>query len=324
MAQDGEVRTLTIKTSAADFRTIRNNIQNAMNTVTGTPDVATAVNGMLKLTYDADGYVIKAEPVNALNGLTDAIYGNDDAEAAQDIEPDDESIYLVQYDASAPTGHVLGAVDFTVQGRTLYTSYANDQGVTIETGAPVIVIQPYVDSEGNIEYDYDVFTGDNALKRAIDSLEESADFQGWVAAALNGKGTAEHLVISSEIPKDVITSGGPTHGSDYEVANITPDTATGGADRIRVTLNTNVRTGDTVTMKVYTADKTAGNGYSRVGIETPIAVGTNGRVVLETYNAATGSGTGYAPATGTYNVYVVLTINGEEQEPSDIFEVVIP
>ena len=321
VAQDGEVRTLTIKTSAADFRTIRNNIQNAMNTVTGTPDVATAVNGMLKLTYDADGYVIKAEPVNALNGLTDAIYGNDDAEAAQDIEPDDESIYLVQYDASAPTGHVLGAVDFTVQGRTLYTSYANDQGVTIETGAPVIVIQPYVDSEGNIEYDYDVFTGDNALKRAIDSLEESAYFQGWVAAALNGKGTAEHLVISSEIPKDVITSGGPTHGSDYEVANIAayqfPSDSKYG---IEVTLNTNVRTDDEVTMKVYTQNKDSGSGYGRIGIETPIAEGTDSYRVLSDLAADIG----YRLAKGTYNVYVVLTVNGEQMEASEVFEVVIP
>ena len=73
-------------------------------------------------------------------------------------------------------------------------------------------------------------------------------------------------------------------------------------------------------MKVYTQNKDSGSGYGRIGIETPIAEGTDSYRVLSDLAADIG----YRLAKGTYNVYVVLTVNGEQMEASEVFEVVIP
>ena len=201
VAKGGKVETLTIKASSSKFRTIRTAIQNAMNL-----DTPEAVNGMLKLTYDADGYVTDADAVVDAN-ITDVVYGNTDAKAKEKIDTDDEKVYLVQYDATLPTGSVLGATSFHASGRTLYSEdFADDQGLRVVKDAPVVVLQPTKDSKGNIDYDYETFTGSKSVENAIKSLaNRGANFQGWIAAVLNSNGDAEYLVLSSEICKTIDT-----------------------------------------------------------------------------------------------------------------------
>lgn len=70
----------------------------------------------------------------------------------------------------------------------------------------MVVLQPTKDSKGNIDYDYETFTGSKSVENAIKSLaNRGANFQGWIAAVLNSNGDAEYLVLSSEICKTIDT-----------------------------------------------------------------------------------------------------------------------
>ena len=86
-----------------------------------------------------------------------------------------------------------GTYNLTVAGRTLY-SHTNDAGLTLETGAPVIVVQEEVSNTGITRLTYTAYT---TISQALDSLNDKTDFEGWISAVLNDKGTAEYIVINS-------------------------------------------------------------------------------------------------------------------------------
>ena len=165
----------------------------------------------------------------------------------------------------------------------------------------------------------DGYTGYDGLKDALDDLNANEPFEGQVSAILEN-GMATSIIINCTAQDKGFNAGDTETNARYEVANIAAYEFTDGKYGMEITLNTTVRADDEVTMKVYTQNKDSGSGYGRVGIETPIAEGTDSYRVLSKLDG----NTGYRFNAGTYNVYVVLTVNGEQMEDSEVFEVVIP
>ena len=181
---DGEIKTLTVKEKGT--RVLRDRISNWIGLNTWS---------MLELTYDADGYVIDAmQCVNAVtNAATqtdDDVYSNNEFVASTDR--DDYKVYDVALDGGAHES--LMAI-----GNTLYVEnyVANDIGLTIAAGAPVVLVQQ--DTAGRW-----VINEYTTIKQALDALEDAdtaragVQFVGHVAAVLNSNTTAQYLVIKSE------------------------------------------------------------------------------------------------------------------------------
>ena len=88
-----------------------------------------------------------------------------------------------------------GTYRLTVAGRTLYT-HTNDAGLTLESGAPVIVVQNEESRQtGKQTLTYTAYS---TINQALAALVDSEDFEGWVSAVLNDKGTAEYIVLNSK------------------------------------------------------------------------------------------------------------------------------
>ncbi len=189
---DGEIKTLTVKTK---YQSVISAIQ---------AQCGANKNGLMKLTYDADGYVIGASVV-VDGSATDKVYGNNDWNSI--IDAGNETLYTMQF-VGAPKTYNL-----TVAGRTLY-AHTNDAGLTLETGAPVIVVQEEVSNTGITRLTYTAYT---TISQALDSLNDKTDFEGWISAVLNDKGTAEYIVINSKDAIGFDSDDGSTPGQTGEV-----------------------------------------------------------------------------------------------------------
>lgn len=147
----------------------------------------------------------------------------------EDVNPDDFVAYQVEYDEYSGSN---GAVSLVCSGRTLYNDMY-DVGLTLTTGAPVVVIQIVEDEEGKLSRSIEEYT---TIAAALNALQDKgADFVGTVAAKLNDRGTAEWLVISSA---NVLTyekkgSQDPVK-ADYKFATLTPS-VDGGAITLAAT-----------------------------------------------------------------------------------------
>ena len=186
---DGEIKTLTVKTKYQS-------VISAIKAQCGANN-----NGLMKLTYDVDGYVIGASVMNDTSA-TDKVYGKNDWNTV--IDAGNETLYSMQY---------TGSYKLTVAGRTLYSD-VNDAGLTLETGAPVIVVQNEVSNTGITRLTYTAYT---TISQALDSLKDKNDFEGWVSAVLNNKGTAEYIVINSKDAIGFDSDDGSTPGQTGEV-----------------------------------------------------------------------------------------------------------
>ena len=173
--QDGEYKTLTVKT---EYASVIDKIQSVIDVE------AVGKNSLLKLTLDKDGYVTD---VILVDGTESDVYGKSNYLSSDDIDPKIFDAYTVTHSSAK----VLKAV-----GRTLYTGSAKDVGLTLVSGAPVVVLQKDADGDLSVE-EY------TSIAQAIDALEDvnpntkDVEFKGVIAAVLNDKGTAEFLVLSS-------------------------------------------------------------------------------------------------------------------------------
>ena len=171
---DGAIEKLTVKSKYT-------------STIDEIKDVVGAANvgdpALMKLTYDAEGKYVTGIELLDDDAADDNVYSNADMGASEDIDPSVFNAFQVTFGR----GKVL-----TASGRTLYTNAGGDVGLTITTGAPVVVLQK--DAKGNLSVeDY------TTIAAALDALEDSDAFVGTIAAKLNEKGTAEWLVLSSSV-----------------------------------------------------------------------------------------------------------------------------
>ena len=193
---NGKVETLTVK-SEYDKAFTKNGTANIIS-----ENIGADKGSMFKLTYDKDGYVIGAK---LMDDDQPKVYGNTEAfgtnpatqDTPRDIDPDKDKIYNVDVTKDAK---------LRVTGRTLYLGGLDDYGLTLATGAPVIVAQDEVYTDGDKNFTYAEYT---TFAQALSALNDSDKFEGWVSAVLNGKGTAEYVVINSADAIGVTTEQDP-------------------------------------------------------------------------------------------------------------------
>ena len=193
---NGKVETLTVK-SEYDKAFTKNGTANIIS-----DNIGADKGSMFKLTYDKDGYVIGAK---LMDDDQAKVYGNTEAfgtnpatqDTPRDIDPEKDKIYNVDVTKDAK---------LRVTGRTLYLGGLDDYGLTLATGAPVIVAQDEVYTDGDKNFTYAEYT---TFAQALSALNDSDKFEGWVSAVLNGKGTAEYVVINSADAIGVTTEKDP-------------------------------------------------------------------------------------------------------------------
>ena len=227
-AVGGKVETLTVKTKYTDvIDTIQKAIVDEDKTATY------GIKGLLKLTYDKDGYVTKAVVVD--NTASD-IYGSSDFNASKDINPDIFKAYE----------------DLVCTGRTLYTDVKNDVGLTLASGAPVVVVQIVEDEDGDLDRSIEEYSTISAALNAL--KDEGKNFQGTIAADLNDKGTAEWIVISSS---NVVPYEKKTSSSDSTKAgklDVTTVEYASGAYNVTATVTKELKGVKSYTVKLTTVN----------------------------------------------------------------------
>ena len=202
--KDGKIETLTVKEKYDDL------LNGTSATIS--KNIGAGKGSMFKLWYDTDGYVVRAE---LCGQAKDYVYGTDDY-THTDIN--DEKVYNVG---------IFTDTELTVSGRTLYIGTQDDYGLTLVTGAPIVVAQneKYTKADGTnaTRFTYSEYA---TIAQALNALANKAEFKGYISAALNDKGTAEFIVINSGNPLDITTDDGttPTNG------DLTIDTMTYSAN----------------------------------------------------------------------------------------------
>ena len=234
-AVGGKVETLTVKTKYTDvIDTIQKAIVDEDKTATY------GIKGLLKLTYDKDGYVTKAGVVD--NTASD-IYGSSDFNASKDINPDIFKAYEVKHNQPK---------DLVCTGRTLYTDVKNDVGLTLASGAPVVVVQIVEDEDGDLNRSIEEYS---TIAAALNALKnEGKGFQGTIAADLNDKGTAEWIVISSS---NVVPYEKKTSSSDSTKAgklDVTTVEYASGAYNVTATVTKELKGVKSYTVKLTTVN----------------------------------------------------------------------
>ena len=234
-AVGGKVETLTVKTKYTDvIDTIQKAIVDEGKTATY------GIKGLLKLTYDKDGYVTKAVVVD--NTASD-IYGSSDFNASKDINPDIFKAYEVKHNQPK---------DLVCTGRTLYTDVKNDVGLTLASGAPVVVVQIVEDEDGDLDRSIEEYSTISAALNAL--KDEGKNFQGTIAADLNDKGTAEWIVISSS---NVVPYEKKTSSSDSTKAgklDVTTVEYASGAYNVTATVTKELKGVKSYTVKLTTVN----------------------------------------------------------------------
>ena len=208
---NGEIKDLTVKDEYGDTIT-------KIQGIVGTGNIAKS--GLVKLTYDKDGYVIDAVLWATKNANTetsaDKVYENSNYGVPDDVDPDTFNAYNVRYDSG---------VKLTGDGRTLYTKTV-DPGLRLAQNAPVIVIQVEQDSKGNKEIVYDSYS---SLLSARQELVTDTSYKGWVSAVIGDKG-AEYIVIKENTVKSVTTNDPSIGGGDVEELELPSGVSNGVAD----------------------------------------------------------------------------------------------
>ena len=248
---EGEYKTMTVKTE----------YKNVISAIQGVVDkAALGKPALLKLTLDNDGYITD---VKILKDADEGVYGKTEFLASSDIDPKDFDVYLVQHTV---------AKTLKAFGRTLYADFTNttDVGLTLASGAPVIVLQE--DADGN--YSVEEYT---SIAQALDAVEDSDNYKGVIAAALNDKGTAEFIVLSSATK---LSPTGKDDGNKKANVKALDATAKTGEIEVTVTLSANAAADKKVdvTLKVL-------NGGTWVDVDTytvEITKGLdNGKVTID-------------------------------------------
>ncbi|MCI9587868.1 MAG: S-layer homology domain-containing protein, partial [Oscillospiraceae bacterium] len=245
---DGEIKTVTVKEKYGTIETIVNARVGKSNP---------GKDGLLKATYDKDGYITGVAAAPTPEADTDEWYTVSDytheIEAGanpHDGTGKDYKVYSVEYDKTAATNNHPKAGDFYRTGRTLYnaaalagTPTAEDAGLTLGSGGSVIVVQNEVSNTGKISRVWESFSD---LQSAIDYLADADTFEGYVSAVLNDNGSAKYIVFNGKANVDVTDDDGSgsdgTHVREYprgtlDVTSTDKLDALDVADAIRAFLN---------------------------------------------------------------------------------------
>ena len=254
---EGEYKTMTVKT---EYKNVISAIQGVVGKdALGEP-------ALLKLTLDNDGYITDVE---ILEDADEGVYGKTDLENEEDIDPKDYDVYMVE-----ATKAKLKAI-----GRTLYSNADGDVGLTLVSGAPVIVLQEDADGDYSVE-EY------TSIAQALDAVENSDSYTGVIAAALNDKGTAEFIVLSSA---DKLSPTGKD--DDKNKSGLTLDSMSYASGEFTVNFTTK---GEIVAGTEYTitiTNKDGGKLLTHDGkIATKVDAGKTGTVKAP-YTAVSGTGT---------------------------------
>ena len=244
---DGEIKTLTVKT---EYTSVITKIRSS---------IVTGEGAMLELTYDKDGYVVDALVLE--DGMTydgkaeEFIYGNDEYTVTTEYT-ENYKLYLV--DVTDKTG-----LKTNTAGNTLWIDVkgATDNGLAINAGAPIIVVQDVVNEKGVVvETEVEVYTNFNA---AFKALAQENTFKGQIGAVLNEKGTAEYVVLNSAIKDGVETDDGTTGGNADGLKTLDYVTANSGDKGIKVTTEGKVSKDVTYDVTLYMV-----NGGTKVELDT--------------------------------------------------------
>ena len=224
---DGKIETLTVKT---EYRSVITRIQNA---------IAVGEGAMFQLTYDVDGYVTNAltcvdvdtDGVGTDTMTAENVYSNSEY-TSRDINAGSNSDKVYSVNIGTTFNGVSYAANANQQlfttGRTLYIGSLNDYGVTLVSGAPVIVIQTERYSDGStsvVTEEYSTIAGAmSILGDAVPGTQNVKEFNGQIAAVLNENGTAQYLVLNSATVVNVDTDDGSTP-VQTDVARVTFDAA---------------------------------------------------------------------------------------------------
>ena len=202
---DGHVETLTVKDAYGD---VIDRIQDYVKIGEG---------AMLELTYDADGYVVDALV------CVDTVSDSEDETADNVYSNGENEVRDINSGSNTDNVYVVDVVDeelFTT-GRTLFLGDADDYGVTIASGAPVIVIQREGENGDYVTTVEEYSSISSALNAMADSdyngaSDDIREFRGQIGAVLNDNGTAEYLVFNSDAIVGVELDDGTSHRSDVD------------------------------------------------------------------------------------------------------------
>ena len=271
---NGEIVTLTARDTNMSIATLRSKI---------VAQTGLGVDGMMQLTYDRDGYVVDAEAV------TDAVTNNkkysntspDDNNFGSVMDPDKFNVYGIQWTTTPANFKAYS-------GRTLYGAQ-NDAGLRPNTDAPVIVVWQENYTSGGSDLIYKSYSN---LSTALNALQNSGSFQGWVSAVLADNGNAEYIVIKDANPVLVTDDDGD---SKDPVTNIN-----------KVVLS-NDQTG-TITLTDANSNPVANGNYEYTLYMRGPGQATYDKAVTSTVAVTSGTGTISLPGvTGQlYSYYVVV------------------
>ena len=196
---DGEIKELTVKDEY-------DSTIDAIKAVVGTDHINRS--GLMKLTYDKDGYVVDVETYASQNNTAESseptpnkVYENGDYRASADVDSDKFNAYNLTFGTNYEK-------KLTGDGRTLYIS-DKDAGLRLAKDAPVIVVQVEEDSKGNQSIVYDSYS--NLLSARQDLVSDTA-YKGWISAVIGDKG-AEYIVLKENTVKGLETDDG-SHDND--------------------------------------------------------------------------------------------------------------
>ena len=254
---EGEYKTMTVKTE----------YKNVISAIQGVVDkAALGKPALLKLTLDNDGYITD---VKILKDADEGVYGKTDLENEEDIDPKDYDVYMVE-----ATKAKLKAI-----GRTLYSNADGDVGLTLVSGAPVVVLQEDADGDYSVE-EY------TSIAQALDAVENSDSYTGVIAAALNDKGTAEFIVLSSA---DKLSPTGKDDGKNKSGLTLDSMSYASGEFTVNFTTKGEIVAGTEYTITI--TNKDGGKLLTHDGnIATKVDAGKTGTVKAP-YTAVSGTGT---------------------------------
>ena len=259
---EGEYKTMTVKTE----------YKNVISAIQGVVDkAALGEPALLKLTLDNDGYITD---VKILKDADEGVYGKTEFLASSDIDPKDFDVYLVQHTV---------AKTLKAFGRTLYADFTNttDVGLTLASGAPVIVLQE--DADGN--YSVEEYT---SIAQALDAVEDSDNYKGVIAAALNDKGTAEFIVLSSATKLTNNSKDDDKNKSGLTLDSMSYDSK---AQKFAVSFTTKGEIAVDTEYTITITNKDGGKLLTQDGkIATKVEAGKTGTVEAA-YTAVSGTGT---------------------------------
>jgi len=245
---DGEIKTLTVKT---EYTSVITKIRSS---------IVTGEGAMLELTYDKDGYVVDALVLD--DGMTydgkdeEFIYGNDEYTVTTEYT-ENYKLYLV--DVTAETG-----LKTNTAGNTLWIDVkgATDNGLAINAGAPIIVVQDVYSADGKtyLETEVEVYTNFNA---AFKALAQENTFKGQIGAVLNDKGTAEYVVLNSAIKDGVEIDDGTVGGNSDGIKTLEYMKSQANVWGIKITTDGQVSKDTTYDVTLYMV-----NGGTKVNLNT--------------------------------------------------------